>query len=99
MYEINKIWEESDSVKAFLNHCVVAKQGACITVKDIYDKYVDWCDEEERSNEKKSRKNFKNILGLNGYEIFEPTSGINKNIQCVKNVEVTYTPSPTPYVW
>jgi P4 family phage/plasmid primase-like protien len=73
---VNQLYEESDSVKAFLNAKTIKVIGAGVKTTELYQSYKDFCEDEER--EALSRNNFyRNIKGkgivkktVHGYEQF-----------------------------
>lgn len=89
--EVDKIWEESDTVKAFTNTYISINMGQHIRLKTLYLHYKGFCDEEERQNETKSLKAFKNILTQNDYVLYTPTVGVDKNVLCVKDIDCSFT--------
>lgn len=83
--EVDRIWEESDTVKAFCKSLVTMK-GHHIRLKILYSHYKEWCMTEERDAETKTLKTFKNILQQNDILLYTPTTGDDKNVLCVKDV-------------
>ena len=82
--EIMDLYERTDSVKAFLNHCVVEEKGSREKTTDLYDSYEAFCMDQDRGtlSRRAFRANVKEkghaVVMINGYEYF-------KGIRIIKN--------------
>jgi phage/plasmid-associated DNA primase len=76
--------ESNDKISNFLNDCLVKASGCCVSVKQAYQLYEEWCEDCGFGVDNKS--NF--IADCKAKKIYKPTGTING--KTVRNVIVGY---------